>query len=92
MQFAVDRQALLGGPKPFPIGNYFGDAVAFCNELVNPNPTFSRSRIWELEMDQVARTKEENPHIWTWDDLGLTPSSMQEASNKERDGAAFSSS
>eukprot|EP01060_Flectonema_neradi_P035447 TRINITY_DN6526_c0_g1_i1.p1 TRINITY_DN6526_c0_g1~~TRINITY_DN6526_c0_g1_i1.p1 ORF type:complete len:415 (+),score=68.67 TRINITY_DN6526_c0_g1_i1:76-1320(+) len=90
MQFAIDRQVYHNGPKPFPIDEYLGDMVAFCNEIFNPNPTFSRSRVWELEMDQVARTKKENPHVWSWEDLGLTPATMEEASRKEKDGESFS--
>eukprot|EP00754_Rhynchopus_humris_P017027 Rhum_TRINITY_DN14542_c7_g1::Rhum_TRINITY_DN14542_c7_g1_i1::g.97548::m.97548/K00356/E1.6.99.3; NADH dehydrogenase len=89
MEYAAQRKQHLKGGTPFPCPVWLGDAFAFANELVNPRPYFSRNLLCELEMDMVGRTPEENPYLWSWKDLGMTPKSIEEATRAESEGNKF---
>eukprot|EP01061_Rhynchopus_euleeides_P038987 TRINITY_DN66866_c0_g1_i1.p1 TRINITY_DN66866_c0_g1~~TRINITY_DN66866_c0_g1_i1.p1 ORF type:complete len:409 (+),score=118.87 TRINITY_DN66866_c0_g1_i1:141-1367(+) len=89
MQFASERAAYLKGPSPFPLPIWIANITAFFSELVNARPHFTGNMICEMEQHQVARTKEENPYLWSWEDLGMTPSTMQEAAAREAKGESF---
>eukprot|EP01063_Lacrimia_lanifica_P040309 TRINITY_DN9099_c0_g3_i1.p1 TRINITY_DN9099_c0_g3~~TRINITY_DN9099_c0_g3_i1.p1 ORF type:complete len:417 (+),score=145.24 TRINITY_DN9099_c0_g3_i1:64-1314(+) len=89
MQYASERAMYHKGPKPFPVNAALADIVAFFNELTCPKPKFSRNLICEMEMDQVALTKAENPHVWTFADLDMEPASMEDAATRERNGEGW---
>eukprot|EP01065_Artemidia_motanka_P038457 TRINITY_DN47309_c0_g1_i1.p1 TRINITY_DN47309_c0_g1~~TRINITY_DN47309_c0_g1_i1.p1 ORF type:complete len:420 (+),score=93.07 TRINITY_DN47309_c0_g1_i1:108-1367(+) len=86
MQFAIERAKAYSGPAPFPVPTWLGVTGAFLNEYLFPNPWTNQNMVCDYEMDQIARTKKNNPHLWTWEDLNMTPLSVAEARQKESAG------
>eukprot|EP00756_Hemistasia_phaeocysticola_P040860 Hpha_TRINITY_DN16887_c1_g2::TRINITY_DN16887_c1_g2_i1::g.153392::m.153392/K00356/E1.6.99.3; NADH dehydrogenase len=86
MQFAIERAKSYGGPGPLPVPPSLATAAAFATEYLFPNPWINQNMVCDYEMDQVARTKESNPHIWTFDHLDMEPKSISEARLLEKTG------
>lgn len=89
MQFAADRARAYGGPQPFPVPGWLAWWSAAFAERLFPNPWFNGDMVSNHEFDQTARTKDMNPYIWTWDDIGFQPASIEQARERELAGETF---